>query len=69
VNVRLIQKEGALVLEVQDNGRGFDTGADFPGHLGLKSMRERAIRLGGSLTLHSTPGQGSLVRVRMLTPK
>jgi PAS domain S-box-containing protein len=69
VDVRLIQKDGALVLEVQDNGRGFDTGADFPGHLGLKSMRERAIRLGGSLTLHSTPGQGSLVRVRMLTPK
>ncbi|MCL4861028.1 MAG: PAS domain S-box protein [Caldilineaceae bacterium] len=65
VDVRLSEEDGALVLEVQDNGRGFDTGADFPGHLGLKSMRERAIRLGGSLTIDSAPGQGSLVRARM----
>lgn len=65
VDVRLVQQGRTLVLEVQDDGQGFDTKGDFPGHLGLKSMRERAIRLGGSLTINSEPGQGSLVRARM----
>jgi hypothetical protein len=31
-----------IALEVSDDGAGFDPGEDFPGHLGLKSMRERA---------------------------
>lgn len=65
VDVRLVQQGRTLILEVQDNGQGFDSGGDFPGHLGLKSMRERAIRLGGSLIIDSAPGQGSLVQARM----
>ena len=28
----------------------------FPGHLGLTSMRERALRMGGSLAVESAPG-------------
>jgi PAS domain S-box-containing protein len=42
VKLQLSCRSGELVLEVQDNGQGFDPNGDFPGHLGLKSMRERA---------------------------
>ncbi len=54
---------GLLTLEISDDGIGFDTTEDFPGHLGLRSMRERASNLGGTLEVDSAPGQGTTVRV------
>lgn len=56
---------GAVVLEVRDDGVGFDAGGAFPGHLGLKSMRERAARLGGTLEVESAPNLGTRVRARI----
>lgn len=55
--------DGLLSLEVNDDGAGFDPDAEYPGHLGLKSMRERAERLGGGLQIESAPGQGARLRV------
>jgi signal transduction histidine kinase len=52
-------------LEISDDGAGFDPSEDFSGHLGLKSMRERATRLGGTLRVKSAPGQGTSIRVRI----
>ena len=46
---------GELVLEVQDDGVGFDPQGEHPGHLGLRSMEERAARVGGTLS-SGTPG-------------
>jgi PAS domain S-box-containing protein len=54
-----------VVLEVQDDGRGFDTTSSFPGHLGLRSMQERAVRLYGTLTLESTLDVGTSVMARI----
>ena len=51
-----------------DDGAGFDTSASFPGHLGLRSMRERMARLGGDLTITSTPGQGATIRATLSIP-
>ena len=51
-----------LSLEVQDNGAGFDPHGDFPGHLGLKSMHERAERVGGGFEVESAPGRGTRIR-------
>jgi PAS domain S-box-containing protein len=51
-----------IVLEVSDDGGGFDPSRDFSGHLGLKSMRERATRLGGTLRVDSAPGGGTTIR-------
>ena len=56
-------QDGQVVLEVRDNGRGFDPAAGHPGHFGLGSMRSRAVEIGGSLTVTSAPGSGTLVRV------
>jgi PAS domain S-box-containing protein len=53
-------------LTIRDNGQGFDP-AVLPavirtGHLGLKQMRERVERVGGTLLVESQPGQGTLIR-------
>jgi signal transduction histidine kinase len=65
VTLRLASEAGMLVLDVVDNGRGFDTGRDFPGHLGLQSMRERITSLGGNLEIHSVLGEGACIRARL----
>ncbi len=51
-------EDGTLRLDVRDDGKGFDPTGEFPGHLGLKSMRERAARVHGTLDFESAPGQG-----------
>jgi PAS domain S-box-containing protein len=65
VTVMLTCSSDALVLEVQDDGEGFETNREFPGHLGLRSMSERAARLGGTLEVESFIGQGTRVRAVM----
>jgi signal transduction histidine kinase len=61
--VRLGDGDGRLLLEVRDDGGGFDP--DDPElrarHLGLTSMEERAARLGGTLRVRSRPGAGTTV--------
>ena len=61
VNLRLGRTAEAIILEVRDNGVGFDPQDSFPGHIGLLSMRERLENLGGVLSMESTPGQGTVV--------
>jgi PAS domain S-box-containing protein len=65
VDLALESEPGALVLRVSDDGRGFDSGAEFPGHLGLRSMRERATAAGGTLEIESAPGAGTRLRARI----
>lgn len=56
------EEEGALLIEVADDGIGFDPDAPNPGHLGLDSMRERTQRLGGRFTVDSSPTGSTKVR-------
>jgi signal transduction histidine kinase len=65
VNVVLDSDAGELVLHVSDDGRGFDPSMTFPGHLGLRSMRERAIAAGGALQIESAPGRGTAIMARV----
>ncbi len=67
VTLRLQSGVDAVTLEIGDDGLGFDASAPHPGHLGLQSMRERADRLGGTCLIHSAPGRGTTVRVRVPT--
>jgi signal transduction histidine kinase len=66
VRVSVRTENGALVLEVADDGIGFDPGdAELRSrHLGLTSMEERARRIGGELRIDPTPGGGATVRLR-----
>lgn len=61
----LSQTSEAVLLEVRDDGVGFTPTAAFPGHLGLRSMRERVANLGGALQIESTPGQGTVIRASL----
>ncbi len=55
-----------LILEVVDNGRGFETGAITTSEsIGLLGMRERALLLGGGFEIRSSPGKGTGVTVRV----
>jgi PAS domain S-box-containing protein len=62
--IDLILEHGAdqLLLEVRDDGIGFDATQDFVGHLGLHSMRERMAALGGTTDVTSTLGVGTCIR-------
>jgi PAS domain S-box-containing protein len=64
--VCLHMQDGALMLEVSDDGRGFDPAAvSETGELGLAGMRERAVLVGGRLQVVSRPGQGTSVQLRV----
>jgi signal transduction histidine kinase len=53
------------VVEISDDGLGFDPRDGHPGHFGLESKRSRAAEVGGRLTIASSPGSGTVVRVRV----
>lgn len=65
VTIRLVERENEITLEVRDNGRGFDPTSAFPGHLGLRSMRERIAKVSGTLALESSLGNGTSIRARV----
>jgi signal transduction histidine kinase len=64
VTLTLTYMEDEVALDIQDDGQGFDPRLAFQprpdgGGYGLFSLRERALELGGSLTVESEPGQGT----------
>jgi signal transduction histidine kinase len=65
-----LQSDGVtVVMEVRDAGRGFDVCTVMrrpaEGHFGLEGMRERVHLLGGSFSIKSAPGEGTMVRVEV----
>jgi PAS domain S-box-containing protein len=67
VELRLECTAEEIVVEVADDGVGFDPAGEYPGHLGLHSMRERAAALGGTLRIESARGLGSRLWARIPT--
>jgi len=66
VAVCLHQDKKTVILEIADDGIGFDPiAAQKRGRFGLRGMKERATRLGGKLTVQSRPGKGTKVRVEV----
>ena len=62
--LRLFAEDSTVVLEVKDDGVGFDYERAVDGH-GLRNMRERAFSVGGRLNVATAPGQGSRVRFEL----
>jgi signal transduction histidine kinase/ligand-binding sensor domain-containing protein len=62
VNIRLACQDGKLLLEIQDDGVGFDSAVATPGN-GLKNFRNRAAEMSARLTVQSRPGRGTTVRL------
>jgi signal transduction histidine kinase/ligand-binding sensor domain-containing protein len=68
VSLRL-QRDGAhCVLAIRDDGVGFDVASPRTGY-GILGMEERALALGGTLSIESAPGQGTTVRLRLPLPE
>jgi PAS domain S-box-containing protein len=66
VNARLTNHDGVLLLEVRDNGKGVKhEQLSAATSLGILGMRERALLLGGDLTITGAPGQGTMVSARI----
>ncbi|CND42002.1 histidine kinase response regulator [Mycobacterium tuberculosis] len=66
VEVRLGTEGARAVLEVADDGSGFDASdTEHQGGLGLASMRDRACSIGGELTIDAAPGRGTTVRLEV----
>jgi len=56
--------EAVVVIEVADDGRGFDAVSTRAG-VGLSAMRERVEGLGGGIEVSSRPGEGTMVVVKV----
>ena len=72
VNVTLTYMNDRVVIDVLDNGDGFDptavtttVGAQDEGGFGLTAMRERVEQLGGKLIVESAPGEGTAIVVEL----
>ncbi len=65
VSVLLQSDRDRLRMQIHDNGRGFDPEAVSCERLGLRIMRERAESLGGELTIESSSGTGTVIRVNV----
>ena len=67
VDVKLLRRVGAISLWIRDDGHGFNpsmpAASDGARHLGLVSMRERADKVNGTLSVESEPGGGTTIRV------
>jgi PAS domain S-box-containing protein len=67
--VRLSAFHGGLHLSLEDDGIGFDPKTvDRKARLGLVSMQERVRLAGGSICVHSAPGQGTRIELRVPLP-
>jgi signal transduction histidine kinase len=66
VNIALSETTDGLIVEVSDDGKGFDsTEAAKKKTFGLLGMGERAAVLGGRIDIASAPQQGTIVSVRL----
>ena len=66
LTVRVTNTDGWLALDVEDDGRGFDPlQLSENGHFGLRGLRDLIREVGGRLSVSSSPGQGTKVRLEV----
>ena len=71
VLVQVSAEDGRVRIEIEDDGKGFDSGAPAPtdrAHWGLLGIQERASILGGRARIDSAPGRGTRVEIEVPLP-
>ena len=64
VDISLNIQDGEIIMLIEDDGKGFNTSSvEHKKTLGIVGMRERAIMMGGTYTINSSPGNGSITEV------
>jgi signal transduction histidine kinase len=61
VQICLKQTKNYIIMEMEDDGLGFDTANYKKGGIGLRSMRERTDQIGATLKMNSEPGKGTKI--------
>jgi PAS domain S-box-containing protein len=61
--------QNGLVLQIRDNGRGFDPSTVPAGHFGINFIRERVREIGGTFSIDSEPGAGTQIVVSWNVPQ
>jgi signal transduction histidine kinase len=64
-DIRMVQDEGQIKLEIRDDGCGFDPDKIPEDRFGVRGIVERARLFGGSARIKSELGHGTLVTVRL----
>jgi NarL family two-component system sensor histidine kinase LiaS len=64
VDIEVIYSTNNITSSIHDNGSGFDPGSVNNG-FGMQSMSERAERLGGTLSIESKPGAGTIISIKL----
>jgi signal transduction histidine kinase len=67
--LRIQCEAGLLLIIIEDNGRGITDGASPAQGSGMRNMRERIASQGGSLTMSSKPGAGTIIQFRIPFPE
>jgi len=62
--VSLFRENGQGVLQIEDDGQGFDTLAPHTGQ-GMRNLRERVTAMGGKLAIESVTGEGTTIRISL----
>lgn len=71
VHIQLTKQDNTLILEISDNGEGFDSEninhetLRVEGHRGLASMTERMSLMGGKLSINSKIGEGTVIKASL----
>jgi signal transduction histidine kinase len=66
VDIHFARHGDSLLLQIEDNGIGFDT-ARKEQSFGLLGIKERALMIGGTATIESVPGKGTLISLSIPT--
>ena len=65
IEIRLTEENGVLLLEIQDQGVGFDPKQVSDEHFGISGIYERARLFGGQSIVDSQPGKGTRISVQL----
>ncbi|MFH2135575.1 MAG: MASE3 domain-containing protein [Pseudomonadota bacterium] len=65
VEIRLLHRGDHCLLQIEDDGAGFDPASARKKTFGLMGMRERALVLGGEINIDSAPGKGTRISVQI----
>ncbi len=63
VKIALLKKDGFIILQVTDNGKGFTVTETHRN--GLKNMQHRTAKWNGAITINTAPGSGTAITIRL----
>ena len=69
IEIEMLYRPGSFIMQVSDDGSGFNAEAGHPSKagLGLQSMHKRAVLIGANFSVHSYPDKGTTINIELPT--